>query len=246
MAPPFLAYYGVATNNDTTLKEAVNQCLLYRQILHTNTTANAHPPETHAPVTSGLWQHIIGPGGDHGLWSTGNAWAAAGMTRVLATLLKAPIGLCGSWKQEAVKHLTKTIQEILNTVICNPKDTNDLVRNYIDDSSWFGEVSGSSLFASVAYRISTMSPMLALNGYTLEPDDIIKYITFAEGVRKTLGNGQHVSSNGTVFPAINPLNWGDRKPFTQGSPEGNNFVVLLYAAWRDCIRAGIPGCQAAF
>jgi len=247
MAPPFLAYYGVATDNATTLKEAVDQCLLYRQILHTNTTANAQPPETHPPMASGLWQHIIGPSwGDHGLWSTGNAWAAAGMTRVLATLLKAPTHLCGSWKQEAVERLTKTIQEILDAVIRNPKDTNGLVRNYIDDSSWFGEVSGSSLFASVAYRIGTMSPMLTLNGCILKPDDVVKYIAFAEGVRKTLGNGQHISSNGTVTPAINPLNWGDRQPFTQGSPEGNNFVVLLYAAWRDCIRAGIPGCEAPY
>jgi len=166
------------------------------------------------------------------------------MTRVLATVLKAPTGLCGSWKKEVVKNLTKTIQEILDAVILNPKDANGLIRNYIDDPSWFGEVSGSSLLASVAYRIGTMSPMLTLNGCALKPDDVNKYISFAEDVRKTLGNGQHIASNGTVVPVINPLNWGDRIPFTQGSPEGNTFVVLLYSAWRDCIRAGIPGCQA--
>jgi len=32
----FLAYYGVATNNASFPREAVNQCLLYRQILQTN------------------------------------------------------------------------------------------------------------------------------------------------------------------------------------------------------------------
>lgn len=208
MAPPFLAYYGVVNNNGTILKEAVDQCFLYRQILLTNTTANAQPPETHATITSGLWEHIIGNlSGDRGLWSTGNAWAAAGMTRVLATVLNAPTDLCASWKQEAIESLTEAIQEILDAVILNPKDTNGLVRNYVDDPSWFGEVSGSSLLASVAYRISTMSHMLTLNGYSLEPDDVAKYIAFAEDVRRTLGNGQHIASNGTAVPAINPLDW---------------------------------------
>jgi len=46
-------------------------------------------------------------------------------------MLKAPTHLCGSWKQEAVERLTKTIQEILDVVIRNPKDTNGLVRNHI-------------------------------------------------------------------------------------------------------------------
>ena len=49
-----------------------------------------------------------------------------------------------------------------------------------------------------------MAPMLAMNGYVLCPDEVVKYVAFAESVRKTLGNGRHVSSNGTVFPAVNP------------------------------------------
>ena len=51
------------------------QCLLYRAALR---------------QSSGLWAHIKGGNGaiaeDPGLWATGNAWAAAGMLRVWATI----------------------------------------------------------------------------------------------------------------------------------------------------------------
>lgn len=71
--PPFLAYYGALTNNQSLLEEAHRQCSLYRDILRTD---------------NGLWAHILLGNGTHdpGLWATGNAWAAAGMLRVLATM----------------------------------------------------------------------------------------------------------------------------------------------------------------
>ena len=55
------------------MQEAVKQIQLYRQTLRTDT---------------GLWAHILLGNGTHdpGLWATGNAWAAAGMLRVLATI----------------------------------------------------------------------------------------------------------------------------------------------------------------
>ena len=72
MVPPFLAYYGVMTNNQTLLEEAYNQVNLYRSVLLDNT---------------GMWQHIkMGSFEDTGHWSTGNGWAAMGMLRVLATI----------------------------------------------------------------------------------------------------------------------------------------------------------------
>lgn len=58
----------------TLLQASYDQCRLYRNYLRTD---------------SGLWRHIVlgSYGTDPGLWATGNAWAAAGMLRVLATLL---------------------------------------------------------------------------------------------------------------------------------------------------------------
>lgn len=50
-----------------------DQCRLYRNYLNNGT---------------GLWQHIIlgASGQDYGFWTTGNAWAAWGMLRVLVTM----------------------------------------------------------------------------------------------------------------------------------------------------------------
>lgn len=234
MAPPFLAYYAVHTANLTLLQAAVEQCGLYRQILQTS----GH---------NGLWEHIIGPAHpDAGIWSTGNAWAAAGMTRILATVMNSPDSIFSAvkyshWKVGAVNSLTTYIKEILDGAIDSPHD-DGLLRNYLDDVSGdghgFGEISGSSLLASVAYRMAVLRPKIfagsrgrrGLKG---------KYLAWAEGIRTTLGRDGHITANGTAIPAVNPLGWGDTVPYLAGSPEGQNFVVLMYVAWRDCVKAGI-------
>ncbi|KAF5318467.1 hypothetical protein D9619_010640 [Psilocybe cf. subviscida] len=253
MVPPFLAYYGVATNNASFLQTAVQQVSLYRDILIANTTAGAvSPPSTHSPNATGLWTHILGPvSTDPGIWSTGNAWAAGGATRVLATLVKAPSTLftgkpspahpTEQWRAQGVASLVKVISDILDGATRAQLDSG-LLHSYIDDPTWFGEISGSSLLAATAYRLTTLSNEGLLGKSTLSKATAAKYISFAEGIRTTLATGDHIV-NGTATPAINPLNWFDHTPFTTGSPEGNNFVVLLYAAWRDCVLAGVKGCK---
>ncbi|KIK70023.1 hypothetical protein GYMLUDRAFT_53143 [Collybiopsis luxurians FD-317 M1] len=226
MAPPFLAWYAVDTSDPQLLQQTVAQCGLYRQVLQQNVSASTS--------YNGIWEHIIGPvNQDTGVWSTGNAWAAAGMTRVLATVIKAPSWITAGWKDEAVTQLTQWIKEILDGVIHGKAitTTSGLLRNYLDDVSGdghgYGETSGTALMASVAYRMVILRP------------DIfdVSYINWAEGRRRTLGG--HITANGTASPSVNPLNWDDTVPYTAGSPEGQNFVVLMYAAWRDCVFAGI-------
>lgn len=227
MAPPFLAYYAADKGDDAMLHDSVKQCGYYREVLQAKT------PKT----CKGAWHHIIGPESqDLGLWSTGNAWAAAGMTRVLATVIKAPTAQYSNWRQEAIDSLTTWIKEILDGAMSAPMD-GGLLRNYLDnmDSSrhGFGEISGSSLLAAVAYRMAVLRPQVFGE----------RYIEWAEGIRLVLGgrdkNGNpHVTSTGVVTPAVNPLWWLDPKPLTTGSPEGQSFVVLMYAAWRDCVLAG--------
>ncbi|KAH7871612.1 uncharacterized protein C8R40DRAFT_1054219 [Lentinula edodes] len=229
MAPPFLAYYAADTYNTSLLRLAVDQCGLYRQALKSNLTSSVS--------YDGLWEHIVGPqSADFGLWGTGNGWASAGMTRVLATVINAPSSTTYGWKDNAVRNLTSWIQEIVDGAMGAPM-IDGLLRNYLNDTSsdglGFGDISSSSLIASVAYRMAALQPQTF--GST--------YIQWAEGIRTTLGGNDsagnpHVTSNGTVTPAVNPLNWYDTTPYTAGSPEGNNFVVLLYTAWRDCIIAG--------
>ena len=231
MAPPFIAYYGAATNNLSTLNIAVEQCELYRQILQTNSTWN-----------TGAWEHIInqvnGTGAtDLGVWSTGNGWAAAGMTRVLATVMNAPIAnQNGDWQEDAVSKLSGYIQEILDRAMWSNTDRG-LLRNYWNKPI-YGETSGTSLLASVAYRMAVLQPDFS------SWRKVRRYVEWADDVRYLLGgsdvNGNpHVTWNGTVTPAVNPLNWYDTVGYTAGSPEGQNFVVLMYAAWRDCVQAGV-------
>ena len=78
MAPPFLAYYAADRQDEKLLRESVDQCSHYREVLQSNST------------TTTVWAHIVGPqSADPGLWSTGNGWAAAGavcITYLLARL----------------------------------------------------------------------------------------------------------------------------------------------------------------
>lgn len=224
-----MAYYAADVGDERLLRESVKQCGDYRGILQSKTTTGE---------AQGAWQHIIGPNSqDTGLWSSGNAWAAGGMTRVLATVLKAPVSKDKDWRQEAVDNLTQWIKEILDAAMTAPLD-GGLLRNYLNDRDsnghGFGEVSGSSLLSAVVYRMAVMRPKVI----------DAKYVKWADDIRIVLGGkdaqGQpHVQGNGVVTPAVNPLNWQDTKPFTSGSPEGQSFVVLMYAAWRDCVQAKI-------
>ncbi|KAJ7755677.1 hypothetical protein DFH07DRAFT_486296 [Mycena maculata] len=212
MAPPFLAYAAADEMNITLLYEVYVQCGLYRQVLQPD---------------GGVWEHIIGSQNqDTGLWSTGNGWAAAGMARVLATLMKAPVAASASWRDDAIKDLTLWIKEILDGAMGYSVD-DGLLRNYLDDTSGdghgFGEVSGSSMLAAVAYRMVVLRPL----------DFGKKYILWADGIRHVMA--LHITSAGIAAPAVNPLNGLDTTPLITGSPEGENFVVLMYAAWRDCV-----------
>lgn len=147
MAPPFIAYYGPAFNTDEAIRFALAQCLLYRQALKPNVTS---------VVGAGAWQHILGPENeDLGLWSTGNGWAAMGMARVLATLLHWHPTKTGANPQLAQRDLFTWIGEILQAAMSSPRD-GGLLRNYLNDESWFGETSGTSLLTATVYRLAVM------------------------------------------------------------------------------------------
>jgi rhamnogalacturonyl hydrolase YesR len=217
MAPPFLAYYAVATEDPSLLRFTIQQCQLYRQILQSNISE---------PFT-GLWEHIIGlEDYQPELWSTGNAWAAAGMARVLATTIK--------WHQSAAwldeqQLLAQWIKEIVDGAIHSSETSinpsSGLLRNVLNDTTWFGETSGTALLSSVVYRMAILAPEVFAKDRS--------YIKWAEGLRKAVA--LHVGSDGILSPAINPLDWGNHTPYTTGSPEGQSFGVLLGAAYRDWV-----------
>ena len=207
MAPPFLAYYAISTNDVGLLKEAANQCKLYSDILKTD---------------SGVWLHIVGSEdhtNDRALWSTGNAWAVAGMSRVLATMRKS--GYDAETGDEQ-KTLINLIKGIIDGAMAQDVDSSGLLRDYLDDASWFGEISGTSLITATVFRMAVMDPETFGSMYT---DWAVRKM---DVVDSKIDEG-----SGVVRPACNPLNWRDRSPFISGSPEGQSFVVLLHAAYRD-------------
>lgn len=146
MAPPFMAYYAVATLNDSYIRTALGQCLLYRQVLKPNDTE------------SSAWQHILGgPQRDVGRWSTGNGWAAMGMARVLATVIHW-FTLEGKDKNPRVAagDLFTWIGEILRAAMEYERGRNGLLKNYWDQAGWDGETSGTALITAVVYRVAVM------------------------------------------------------------------------------------------
>ncbi|OAA74265.1 Six-hairpin glycosidase [Akanthomyces lecanii RCEF 1005] len=211
MSFPFLAYYAVYKNDRNAMKEVVRQCGLYRDILKIDKFLN--------------WRHIIGPQSqDEGLWSTGNGWAGYGMVRVLYTLQK----WSGSRTLLDEQGKLKTwIKEILDGAMLSGREDLGLLRNYLNDAGWFGEVSGTALLSAVAYR-------MAVNDPAMFPQ---KYIDWADQNRRALGHQQ--GGDGVVVPAVNPLAWKDRNKYYGGSPEGQAFMVNLYTAYRDCVNKGI-------
>lgn len=86
MMPPFLAAYGLYTNNQSLLQTAYDQIRLYRQAMR----FPDGPGE-------GLWGHILAYNAngtarwlDGQAWTTGEGWVAAGMLRTLASIAQSP------------------------------------------------------------------------------------------------------------------------------------------------------------
>lgn len=232
MAPTFLAYYAADTWNETLLYESYKQSEYYRAVLQDTTIADQS--------YNGLWHHIIGPQSlELGLWSTGNGWAASGMTRILATIMHAPVAYLADWRETAINDLTAWIKEIVDGVMGSVL-VDGLVNNYMDtdgsieEGRRYGELSGSAMISNVIYRMAVLQPKVFGS----------QYVQWADAMRATIGGvdsagNPHVTEAGIITPTVDPLNWFALEPFTSGSPEGNAFAVMMYASWRDCVVRGV-------
>ncbi|KAK7548100.1 hypothetical protein IWX46DRAFT_523809 [Phyllosticta citricarpa] len=231
MVPPFLAYYAVAAGDAAALAEAGRQSKSKRQQQDAN-------PLTSVP-TAGLWRHIIGPvHADPGLWSTGNAWAAYGAARVLSTILHSPFFTTSTSTSTSNSNanistidltaqsaqLSSTIKRILDAAICldaaDPREP--FLRNYLNDSSWFGDAAGTALLAATAYR------MVVIDGKMFPPEVYGAWADEKRGAVEAVVD----SRTGVVGQVVNPLDWGDRQPAAR-SPEAQSFFIMMVAAWRD-------------
>ncbi|KAK0206262.1 Six-hairpin glycosidase [Desarmillaria ectypa] len=205
MTPPFIAYFGALAGGDSEvqlIQIAYEQISLYRDVLRDD---------------NGLWQHVaLGSWNDTTHWATGNAWAAAGMLRVLMTMNHTAqadqfIG------QSA--NLTSWIGEILSTAWEYQTD-NGTLRNVIDDESTFADSSSTALFAAVTYR------MAAYNNDTSLIPKADKAFELIKG---------SIDDEGWLQDTVDPYTFTTATAVDGYSPEGQAFVLLLAAAWRDYI-----------
>jgi rhamnogalacturonyl hydrolase YesR len=245
MVPPFLAYYGVATQEMRFLRAAVLQCQLYADVLTTAITFS------NGKSCSGLWRHIVSdprklePGvccSDSDVWLTSNAWAVAGMTRVLATIWRwqppaaattNPIEL-DQFKRDSTASLMDLVSAMLQCTMEQEKDwETGLLKNYLDGSShrsaaWaYGDAAGTALMASAVYRLAVLLP---------ERYDTSTLLRWADENRVAVA--RHVRTDGTVTPVADVGHVPSRVAIQQTS-EGQSMVILMYSAWRDCVAAGV-------
>lgn len=245
MAPPALAYWAVAKADAGLLAEVLGQCSLYRDVLGVPHVGGGGSGNSSGGVVGdpmkagGLWHHIIGPETqDLGIWSTGNAWAAAGMARVLATALKFPNNSNKTSEKQkkvdtGIQAVKAIVRDILDAAIAldDAEPAEPLLRNYLNDTSWFGELSGTTLLTATVYRLAVLAP----DDFGHGSNGSSKYVKWADAKRPEIIS--RIDDQGLLSPVINPLDWGDRTPGTE-SPEAQSFAVLMFAAWRDYQEAG--------
>ncbi|KAH0844595.1 glycosyl hydrolase family 88 [Fonsecaea pedrosoi] len=247
MVPPFLAYYGVAFQDMEILKTSVQQCQLYNVVLRTSISLqdgqNCH----------GLWRHIVSepsqlePGiccTDPNVWLTSNAWAVAGMARVLATILRwQPPSNSAierlqylEFRVRSTKALTGIIDDMLKCTMAQSRDEKSgLLKNYLDGPShrpslWaYGDAAGTALMASAVYRLAVLLP---------EVYGRPRFLDWAELNRHAVA--QHINQDGSVDPVADVDHVPSTSPVNQTS-EGQSMAILMYSAWRDCMAAGVCG-----
>ncbi|KIY45919.1 hypothetical protein FISHEDRAFT_76154 [Fistulina hepatica ATCC 64428] len=203
MVPPFLAYYGALQGGDngtSLLQDAYDQIRLYRDALRDD---------------DGLWRHVaLGTWQDTTHWATGNAWAAAGMLRVLQTLNRTEQA---SSFQAQQANLTSWVWEIL-TAAWSYQLENGTLHNTIDDNTTFSDASSTALLASVTYRLAAF-------------ENDTSQVYHANKALKAIEDS--VNSTGWLMNTVDPYTFTSRTADDRASPEGQAFILLLDAAWRE-------------
>ncbi|GAA5912382.1 hypothetical protein JCM6882_002576 [Rhodosporidiobolus microsporus] len=239
MVPPFFAYLGALTANTTLLQLAYDQARLYRQYLRADSGSG-----------QGLWRHIYVPSGgttdeaDPGLWATGNAWAAAGMLRVVASLINADEDWEDDFESQA-GDLAGWVREIVEASWALPR-RNGLLHNYLNETSSFADAASTALMVASTYRLAALAS--EHSGLSSSAPSASALST-AESAYLTLtttssSSTVHISPAGVLSPVANPMSYADQLDNVRAdgsgsvSPEGQAFVLNMESARRDFIEEG--------
>ncbi|KAH9175157.1 Six-hairpin glycosidase-like protein [Lactarius sanguifluus] len=191
MAPPFIAYYAALLEDGPSCQEllqtAYDQVRLYREVLY--------------DPSVGLWRHIaLGNWTDPTYWGTGNAWAAAGALRVLATIQRSSVARAMKSQQS---DLVQWVGEILDGAW----------KFQVHDS--FADSSSTALLAASTFRWASIT-----RNNTHIP-------AATRALRLIRAN---VDDQGWLLDTVDPETFSTPSLPGAHSPEGQSFVLLLEAA----------------
>ena len=209
MGPPFIAYYGLVTRNDTLLQIAYDQIRLYRDVLQlTDGGAN------------NLWGHIRYPNNgtwtDEGAWATGNGWVTAGMLRVLATIQQSEASSAMSQQKE---DLLAWVNEVLDAAYPLLDEDSMLFHNYMNDTNTFLDSAGTALLVYSTFRLASLAP------------EYSRHVDTAEQIYNRLQTSlTPMGIFGPEFETVDVLGFTHEGPT---SSESLSFVMLMDAARRD-------------
>jgi hypothetical protein len=150
-----------------------------------------------------------------------------------------------------------------STYLCTLQQPNGLFKNYADmptGNSSFDDASSSALLAATVYRLAlltgnkkfvpeaecTRATIFATNGSTASAafspssSSATAHPPSPSSTSGAFVNTPHFTSDGWLSPVVNPLNVAVDGAM---SPEGEAFVLMLHAAWRDWSVAGSPGAH---
>lgn len=241
MVPPFLAAYAVARQDDSWLLEAVTQIEAYHEVL-----------SLRSGDRRGFWKHIVDQRKDledctrlrdEGLWLTGNAWALAGIVRVLAVLhrwdasgpedgrpMAAPSKEHHRRRDEASKSLHGMANLMLESLRIQLDGKTGLLKNYLDvpgfgSDDWaFGEAAGSALLVSSIYRLAQIEQLQDL-----------RWLEWADELYNIVA--EHIDKQGMMKP-VTIVSEIPAKQAVNGTSEGQSFAIMMWTARRDCARTG--------
>ncbi|KAF8598757.1 Six-hairpin glycosidase [Ceratobasidium sp. AG-I] len=209
MVPPFLAYFGALHEDAGVMRAAYDQVRWYRELLFDGSV--------------GLWRHIVlGNGEDLGHWATGNAWAAAGIMRVIATISSS--SLSSQFEVEQANLEGWALEIVQN--IWKYQQTNGTLLNYATIPTSFADSASTALMASATYRLA--SHLLTSPSPASFPQNLTAALSAASKARTLVSRS--IDPNGWLVNVVDPWNYplqGNR------SAEGQAFVLSLEAAYRD-------------
>ncbi|KIM83914.1 hypothetical protein PILCRDRAFT_68878 [Piloderma croceum F 1598] len=205
MAPPFIAYFAITQGG--------GGALLLLQAAYDQ--CRLYRDQLFDSDVS-LWRHVaLGTWQDNLHWATGNGWAAAGMLRVMETMNNSAYA---NQLVAQTSNMTSWINEIMTGVWTYQQQESGALLNILDDPTSFVDSSSTALLSSVAYRMATLTNN---NTYVTSANKALSFVS------------QNINANGWLQNTVDPYTFWTPTAANGSSAEGQAFVLLMHAAWRD-------------